>query len=80
MVVAGGEVGHKLLEFVAAGLGGDEVNVEADLSANANERRPPTDEDRRLEVVTEPVHERPDDSAIVLVEARHWRAAPSPRR
>jgi hypothetical protein len=30
--------------------------------------------------VTEPVDERTDDSVVVSVEARHWRAAPNRRR
>ena len=53
--------------------------VTATLSADANERCPYADEDRRFEVVTEPVEECADDSIVVFAEARHWEqpAAPS---
>ncbi len=71
VVVAGGEVGHEQLEFVAALLRSDEVDVKTDLPTDTNERRPPADEDGRLEVVTEPVDESPDESVLVFVEARH---------
>ena len=56
MVVAGGQVRHQLLEFVATLLRGDEIDIGANLAANTNEGRPAADENRRLEVVTEPVN------------------------
>lgn len=55
VVVTGGEVGHQLLELVAAFVRSNQVDVEADLPTNANEGRLPANEDRRLEAVTESV-------------------------
>jgi len=40
---------------VATVLRGDEIDVEANLAADTNEGRLAADENRRLEVVTEPV-------------------------
>ena len=80
VIVAGGEVRHQLLELVATLLRGDEVDIETDLAADANEGCPAADEDRRLEVVTQPVNESMDDPLRVGVEVRHWFAALSRHR
>ena len=58
---------------------GDQVDVETDLAADANEGGPSADEDRRLEVMTELVNQGADDTALVFVDVRHWFAAPNPR-
>ena len=56
-------------------VGDDQVYVVADLAADARVRRPPSDEDRGLEVVPERVQQSAKAALIVCPENRH---CPSP--
>lgn len=76
-IVAGGEVHHYLLGLVATLLGADEVDSETKAVVDGHESGSPTDQDRRLEVVAQPVDESTNNTAFLLVEIRHWFAAPN---
>lgn len=52
-------------------VGDDQVDVVADLAADARVRRPPSDEDRGLEVVPERVQQSAKAALIVCPENRH---------